>query len=303
MVQSFKKTSMVISRMARDMLTLDVGEQVPTVASYAEMFDVSRGIIQEAFSVLQEEKSISLLKRGVKGTVLMEKDMSRLFGLTEWNIIRGTMPTPINPYLRSLATAIVRQMENKKIPFSFSYVMGGDRRSSQLDKQAYDFCVVSEHTALHACAEYNSLEIALQMAPCIYSMEYALFINKPNAAGIEDGMVVCLDSACYDQTQLSRRCASGRNVTFVENSAVTSTDLFRQKKFDALVTREGPWHEGMKDISILPIPETIADKYPVLITNRNNYGIRRLLVKCLNVGDLFAIQRQVLEDPSLEAFE
>lgn len=301
--QSYKKSGMILSMLARDFLTMGIGEQAPTITQYVEQFEVSRGIVQDALVFLQEEKCISLLKRGVKGSILTGRNPEKLFRYTEWNYIKGTMPTPINPYLRSLATAIFGLMQEKGIPFTFSYIMGGERRSLLLDSQAYDFCVVSENTALHFTSQCENLEVALQLSPSLYSPEYALFINKPDAVGVEDGMVVSIDSACYDQSLLSRQCAQGKNVTFVENSAVTSADLFNERKIDVLVTRNYSWYRDDSTVTVLPIPSTIADMYPVLLTNRNNYGIKRLLASCLDTTEIFNRQRAVLADPSLERFE
>lgn len=162
---------------------------------------------------------------------------------------------------------------------------------------------MSENTALRFTSQCENLEIALQLAPSIYSPEYALFINKPNAAGVEDGMVICIDSACYDQSLLSRQCAQGKDVTFVEHSAVNSGDLFNERKIDVLVTRNFNWYRNDGTVTVLPIPSTIADKYPVLLTNRHNYGIKRLLTSCLDTAEIFNRQRAVLQDPSLEKFE
>ena len=301
--QSFKKSGMLLSMLARDFLTMQIGEQVPTISQYVEQFEVSRGVVQDVLLFLQEEKCIILLKRGVKGSILIEKSMRKLFKYTEWNYIKGIMPTPINPYLRSLATAILGLMKEKEIPFSFSYIMGGERRSLLLDNQAYDFCIVSENTALRFVSQCENLEVAMQLSPSIYSPEYALFINKPSATGVEDGMVVSIDSACYDQSLLSRQCAEGKNVTFVEHSAVNSAELFNERKIDVLVTRNFKWYRDDGTVTVLPIPSTIADKYPVLLTNRNNYGIKRLLTACMDPAEIFKRQRAVLADPALEKFE
>lgn len=301
-IRYYKKLSLAISMMARDFLVLPIGEQAPTILEYAEKFEVSRGVIQDALSQLQEERCIDLLKRGVKGSILLAKNTQKLFEHTDWKVITGTMPTPVNPYLRSLATAIFVTMKENEIPFSFSYIMGGERRSSMLDKGAYEFSLVSENTALHFVEQYPNLEVAIRLAPCIYSMEYAVFVNRPHATGIEDGMIVGVDSACYDQTLLSQQCVGNHQVTYLESSAVSLPDLFNQKKIDALVTRNGPWYIPNESTTVVPIKESIPDKYPVIICRKDNYGLKKLLHFVLNTAELFNIQRSVLADPMKEKF-
>lgn len=302
-MQAYKKSSMAVSRMARDFLSRNINEQIPTVSDYIEEYGVSRGIIQDSLALLQDELCISLTKKGMRGSILSGKDQKKLFEYTDWNVIKGTMPTPINPYLRSLATAIYQTMKENDIPFSFSYIMGGERRSKLLDMEAYDFTIVSADTANHFIELCPNLSIALNLYPCIYSSPYALFINKANTEGIEDGMTVGIDSACYDQKQLSYQLSEGKKVQFVEQSAITSTDAFISKKIDALVTRTGSWFTPNSDTTVIPITTKSNDLSPVLLVNKNNYHLDSFLRTYLNPIELYRIQQEVLADPSKETFE
>lgn len=301
MLYKMNKTTIAVSAIARDLLTLNVGDQIPTIASYIDLLGFSRGIVQDALGELQTNGSVILDKRGVKGSSIISKDDSLLFDQSMWKVIKGTMATPVNGYLRSLATAINVSMKDKGIPFYFSFIMGGEQRSKLLNMDAYDFTIVSSDTAKHFADGSNDLEIAAGLSPCTYSLPFALFVNKRNASGVEDGMTMCIDYACYDQTQLSYQVAAGKNVTFIEHTSVNSPEWFMDKKFDALVTRIGNI-TPTEDISVIPIDYS-KDIEPTILTNKTNYRMSAFLNKLLNPKVLYSIQQEVLADPSKEQYE
>jgi len=128
----YKKTALTLMRMARDLVLTDVGERIPTIAEYTEIFDVSRGIVQNVLEALTEDGSITIEKRGVLGTFLTAKDNKRLYGHTGWGSIVGSMPIPLTPHFTSLATGVCEVLTSAPVEFSFAYMSGSVKRVEAL---------------------------------------------------------------------------------------------------------------------------------------------------------------------------
>ena len=61
----YKKSALTLMHMARDLFMTEIGERVPTINEYTEKFKVSRGIVQQALEILNEDGCITMEKRGV----------------------------------------------------------------------------------------------------------------------------------------------------------------------------------------------------------------------------------------------
>jgi len=299
----YKKSALTRMQIARDLYLSNAGERIPGIQEYAEKLSVSRGIVQQALEVLIEDKCVSIEKRGVKGSFLVAAEYKRLYEHTGWGAITGTMPIPLSPYFTSLATAVCEELKNSEIPFSFAYMSGSQKRLEALQNEVSDFVILTKSAARRHMEEDNNLEICTEMKGSLYSAEFVLYFTDPGKTAVEDGMRVGIDRASMDQKALTESVCQGKSVEFVEFPFIGFEDVVKGRKVDCLVYRKIDWLDDVEEqFGVHEEPLKSYDDFdledietPVVLIRKGNYGVDRLLRKCLNPQKICEIQRQVLD--------
>ena len=145
--QFYKKTGLITAYLARDLLTCSVGDKCPTIAYCTSTFQVSRGTVQDALSILENDGCISTVKKGQGGTVICAIDKDKLYKYTNLDALTASMPLPLNTALGSLATADYQLMDRCPIPFTLAFQQGAEIRIRAVKRGCYDFVVTSMMTA------------------------------------------------------------------------------------------------------------------------------------------------------------
>lgn len=298
----YRKDWQVMTGIARGMLGYEIGTKLPTISEYSDVFDCSRGIVQNALNLLQEEGVIELEKKGKGGSFLIAKDEQKLMQSSGLNHITASMPPPLNIHLAGLATGVCQAMGRCKIPFTFAFVQGSKNRIDALERGIYDFVIITKHTAEKYAIENPAIEMAFPLLGCKYSNPYKLYINHPNVSEVQDGMSVAIDNSSPDHVELTKMVCKGKSVKFVEMPYITANFAFYTGQVDCMVFRDGIEqnqenlinlalkHEhciSSSNITSIPISQSKASdmQVPVVLTNRNNYGITGILKNHL-AGDL-----------------
>ena len=55
----YKKSTVILMNMARDLFLSEVGQQVPTIQEYTDTFHVSRGIVQKAMDLTRSPAKVT----------------------------------------------------------------------------------------------------------------------------------------------------------------------------------------------------------------------------------------------------
>ena len=319
MLQSpYRKEWYVGACIAKGLLGMEPGGRIPTVTEYADRFQCSRGIVQNALASLEEQQVISLDRLGKRGTFLKTKEEGKLFAAAGLNHLTASMPPPINMHFAGLATGICQQMSACPVPFTFAFVQGSWNRVQSLLSGAYDFVVTTRYSAEIYREKYPEVEIAFPFESCEYALPHRLYINQPGKTQLEDGMTIGVDPSSYDQMAITRQLCRGRKVYIQEMPFVSAIYSFFSGKIDCMVWRDGSRKE--KDnllnyvmhqnpavtadrISEIPIPAVDPDMdVPVALIHRDNYGIRGILSSYLLGNQVGAIQKKVVEGTMLPQF-
>ncbi len=289
------KHGSVTTDLARSIMALDVGERLPTIIELTERFCVSRGIVQNAISFLEEEGCIGLSRSGKLGTVLDMVDRQKLYGFTGWDPIVGAMPVPFNDCFRSLASALFAESRRLPVYSSVIYVSGALNRQSMLKKDFLDYIVTSVATARHITAADEDLELLFELPDCRYEEPYCLLFINPLDTEIRDGMRVGVDPETIDQMELTKALCRGKNVEFVKMPFENTVELLHNHSIDCSVIRREKWLEDNLNLVPRPIPPTDypseSTTIPAILVNKKNYGIKELLGKYLSPADIAAAQR------------
>ncbi|HWQ57373.1 MAG TPA: YhfZ family protein, partial [Clostridia bacterium] len=231
----YKKDWLVGTRIARGMLGAEPNAKILTIKEYTELFGCSRGIVQNAIDHLEKAGAITLDKRGKNGSFLIAKDEKKLFDNAGLHFITGSMPAPLSIHHAGLATGICQAMTKCSVPFTFAFVQGSKNRADALIREVYDFVVVTQSAAEEYQERYPELELAFPLEGCEYSRPYTLYVNRPDAGGIEDGMTVAADPTSTDQWDLTQLVCAGKNVRIVEMPYISCNFAFLSGKADCVV--------------------------------------------------------------------
>ena len=308
----YRKELLVGTSIAKGFMGMTSGERIPTISQYSSEFSCSRGIVQNSLNFLEKEEAVILDKQGKKGTFLKEKNDHLLIQYSGLTHITASMPPPLNSHFAGLATGICQGMSRSEVPFTFAFVQGAEARMDALLRGSYDFIVATEYAAKQYVSEHPEVEIAFQFKDSIYSLPYKLYINKPGKTEIEDGMTIAVDPYSFDQVTLTKRLCEGKNVIIKEMPVISSSYAFYSGQVDAIVFRDGTDNRNKQflnavlkmdtivspnDISEIEInlKENEAMKVPVVMVNKNNYGITGILKNYLDGNLVGYIQSQVLE--------
>ena len=293
----YKKSWLCVTHIARDLICLEPGERIATVQEYTEKFDSSRGIIQNALQLLQEQGAVVLEKKGKTGCFIKEQNMTELFRLAELDYIMGSMPPPLTPHYASLASGICADMESCPASFNFSFMHSGGNRAKALSRSIFDFSIVSLNTANCLIEKNPQLSIALELPGSIYSPAFQILSSIPEAKEIKKGARIASDPNSPDQYSIACHFADEFGAEIVPTPYMTIPNALRTGRADFMAARVGEAESYPFIKSIIPIGDIQNSDMviPAVLVHKSNYGIAAILRKYLNPGSISQVQRDVLK--------
>lgn len=297
--QFYKKTGILTNYLAREFLASEVGDKCPTIAYCAETFRVSRGTVQDAMTILEESGGISTEKMRKRGTILTALNKKKLYEMSGIDTITGTMPLPLSLELQGLASGVCRSMEASPVPFAFAYIQGSSQRLKLLNRSVYDFTIASRTTAKWLMPHYPDLEIITGLADSIYSKEYTLYVSTAQGGGLRNGLAAAFDPLCTDQTVLLRKLTEAYDLRYIEVPYSTQRALLLDGGCDVILVRNHPEMNASPACKAIAVPDELYDREdittPVILGNKTNFGMNRLLSYYLKPLEISATQISILD--------
>ncbi|WP_054027332.1 YhfZ family protein [Bacillus sp. FJAT-28004] len=208
------KSADLVKSIARELMTCKVGTKIPTTPQLAAKFSVGFGTVDKAMSVLKETGAIKLQSKGQLGTLLLEKDMSALWVMTEQGPLVGSSPLPNTIEFQGLASGLIEMFMEQGITCSLTYKNGGTIRVKQLLGGQCDFVIMSHMSAVQVCAEHPHLRIVSIMENNSYYMDLIILRRKDVTSDITEWRIG-FDPTSYDHITLSDEIFSGNEKTNV----------------------------------------------------------------------------------------
>lgn len=293
------KHGYVTTDIARTLMSMEVGDRLPTIIELTEAFSVSRGIVQNAISLLEESGCIKLNRSGKLGTVLAAVNYVELYKYTDWDPIVGAMPVPFNASFRSLASALFVESRNMPVSSTIVYVSGALNRQALLKKDFLDYIVTSVAASKRLLAEDNSLELLFELPECQYESPYCLLFINPAETEIRDGMKLGVDYDTIDQLELTKALCRGKSVELVNMPFERTIEMLHDHSIDCSVIRREKWLMDNLSFSPRELPKTDypaeETTVPAVIINKNSFGMKAFLQKHLSPPRIAKAQRQALE--------
>lgn len=293
--QLMHKNGIAVMKLSREIITLQVGDRLNTVAEYAESFEIARGTVQQAIKFLEQNNAIMLEPRGHLGTFINFIDYKVLWEFTGFGTIVGGMPLPYSKRYEGFATGLYKSANDSDIPLSLAYMRGANERLKALKGDRYDFVVISRLAANHAAKEKMDVDVAIEFGNYSYVNNHVILFGNPDNDCIKDGMRVGIDRSSIDHFVLTEKQCEGLNVKFADLAYNQIISKLQSKEIDAAIWNVDDILEREVDIKYVPLNITdMEDTEAVLVVNRSNYGIKNLLKHYINRDIVLDCQNKVV---------
>lgn len=303
----YQKNGLVIMRMARDLYISNVGDRIPTIDNYSSIVSTGRGTIQTALKFLVDNQCITLSKHGHKGTIITSLDKNRLWKYTGWETVFGACPFPTGNLLPSIIATIHYTLQKSGIPFAIGYDITAYNRMSGLESNRYSFILTTRLAIDVSVDEYKDVEVAVELRGCNYSSPYSLIHCIDGFTGIKDGMKIASNPRSAEQNFLSKQLAKRNNIKIVEMSHKESLSALKSGKVDGLLARPEVFKGTIQISRVMPdfkyhihsleyLGYDELSTRPVIVVNKNNYNMAKLMRNIMDTGDMARIQKQILNN-------
>jgi hypothetical protein len=292
-----QKSGIIVMKLAREFITLNVGDRIDTVANYSEKFNTARGTVQNAIKLLMDNKAVDLEARGHLGTFITFIDYKKMLEFTDINSIVGVMPLPYSKLYEGLATGLYKTMEKSKIPFSLAYMRGAKSRMDAMNKGRYDFAIVSKLAANESMAEGMKINIVMEFGEYTYVSEHALIFNNPLKKCIEDGMKIGIDRTSIDHSILTLKQCEGKEVKLVDLAYNQIVSKVISGEIDAAVWNIDEILERKINIKYYPLSKnefSNMDTEAVLVMNNRDAELGSFITRFLDRKDVLSFQKKVV---------
>ena len=194
-------------KLAEMFLSCGVGEQIPTFSALQKELQVGTGTVQAAIRDFEREGMIELQAQQHYGTILISKDVKKLWKFLPKTYITGLFPEPSSLEMRGLAMGMRETLSDLNIPLMIVYGYGSKVRYERLMESmpSEDFVISSSYSFRQVCDEEQILSCGLSFGDHTFYRKDSLIIleNRDAVEKPEEERLVGIDSASYDHQALT----------------------------------------------------------------------------------------------------
>ena len=304
------KQGETVIKLAELLLPVSVNYRLPSVSECCNLLGAGSGTVQAALRALSDAGAINMEAHGHQGTVITALDRALLWRFSRGNSpIYGSLPLPNPTRYEGLATAMFELFERSGIPFSTGYVRGARVRVQRLLDRHADFVVCSLLSAEIALQENPSLTMLMDLGKETYMTNTMLIFAEPGHTEVEDGMRVGLDYSCYDHPEINRVASEGKNVTFVPVNYTNVHNMLHNREIDVSVCGLETYATDFPGLYSVPVARkgrmakiTQEGGNAVIIVRKGDDALSALLQDVLNLDELHAIQKDVMEGRKMPSY-
>ena len=294
------KRELLKQELAKELMSLHIGEQVPTIRQYSDKFKSSVGTIQSVIAEFEECGAVHIERRGWMGTFLQNRNVRQL-----WSIARNgnplviAFPLPSTRICEGLATGVKELLSQNQIEAFLIFLRGSRNRLQALRQMRCHAIVVSGFTADEMCGPKEGQ--VLDLPEKTYVQEHRVFYVSGVFESQKKPLRVAVDRSSTDIQRLTELEFEGQNVEFIPTTYMLYAQMLNHHEVDAAiwVTGETAVRCGC-EIHSRPLSERVLNK----IDNRNTRACfvnsksdkitEIVLRECLDLSGLLNIQRAVV---------
>lgn len=223
------------AELARDLLTREVGDRLPTISEYARRLGVGNGSIDKSLRLLQDHGAIQIEARGHLGSFVQARDIAGLWSASGGSPFEAAVPRPTSLEFEGLVAGLLAAFARNRIPLTPLFISGSRRRLELLLDGRVQFTVVSEFAANQAMREHP-VTIAVRLSDeSYYPAGSILIITRSDLDHPQAAEKVAIDLSSHDHETLTRTQFGNRPIVDVPYSLIP--DRVADGSVDAAV-----WH-------------------------------------------------------------
>lgn len=294
-----QKNGCVISLLAREYLSMDVGEKIKTVREYAEEYSVGHGTIQVAIRKLIEIEAILIISKGHMGSFLNFVNYEILSELAGIGTIAGVMPIPTSRRYEGLATGLFEVLNQGKIRSSLAFMTGSKSRIESLFNNQYHYIILSKHSFNYYKKEYPELLIVEEFGDYSFISGHVLLFQKGFDVN-SINMRIGIDKSSYDQMSITEKYieVNKLNSNFYDIRYSSLVDSILSNKIDASIWSEADIKNKISGISEKGIGSILGNNdvtNACLVMNGDMNYLIKYIKKTVNIKKVIEIQAQVID--------
>ncbi|MBC8588004.1 GntR family transcriptional regulator YhfZ [Paratissierella segnis] len=291
------KNAVVISYLAKLLLSLEVGDKLETVEEISKKLNVGRGTIQTAMTRLKNNNVIKTVSRGYQGTFITYINFNKLLSLAGVHSIVGVMPLPYSKRYEGLASGIyytLMKLENVRINLAF--MQGSFNRLNALLDGRYDLMVASKQTAIKYINENYPISIAATLGEESYISNHILIVND-KFDGNTNEMKLGVDLSSDDQVFMTMNYFENQNVQIIPCKSSNVVEAILKGEIDGAIGSSGNINvdfPNLKTINLTNPSETSDNTRATIVIKKDNEVMKTILQKYLNIDKIQTIQKEVI---------
>ena len=290
-----RKTDSAREVVARALLSLQIGQQLPTTRDLTVKAGAGSGTIQVALQSLEDAGLVVTTAHGRQGRRLVSSKVPALWEASGRGPLTGVMPLPESREFAGLATAISATASMANLPLQLLFRQGGNTRSKYLDSELVDFSVSSEGAARESLETRSTLPLG---SHTYYAKDSVVVITAKNRKPHPTDRVA-IDRNSADHTMLTT--AEFPHADLVDVPYLFIAEAVATGEVDAAV-----WHRTTSSplmtavglsIHELSNPDARRDGYSegAIVWRSKDNGVERLLRDLIDLDMLRAIQKEVMD--------
>lgn len=228
------RNGLAAMQLARQILALPVGEQLPRARDIAVELGVGNGTVQAGLQLLEQAGAISTTSHGRLGTTLDAADRALLWELGAMQTLTMSMPLPYSRRYEGLASGFLAAFTRLGIPFDLLYQRGSKGRLNALMQGSIDIAVTSGLALDLQRDEMPVIELA-DLGPATYVGAHGIVLAHGKDLTSPE-LRVAIDRSSVDQAYLVEKIFGElAGVSFVDTFYSQLDEQFASGRIDATV--------------------------------------------------------------------
>jgi len=301
-----RKRSEIIRKLSSYFLTLQIGENIPSIRSMSKTFNASIGLLSESISEIETADGVVLDKRGQLGTFIQKMSVGKLWQIaaTEPFVIAHTLPS--NHRYEGLATALKILLSESGVETYFIFIRGSRTRINALREKRCHVAIISQFAANGLCTHKE--RTAMTLPPCTFTSAHHLYLTKDLTKN-QSGLKVAVDPDSYDQHNLSKIEFEGADVNYQHINFMNIYRYLTTGEVDAAIWTADDMaphlNASVIEQSLSEHTRKIvnnSDTQAALIYDVNNPLVKEVLQKVINTERAIKIQQEVIDGKRIPAY-
>lgn len=304
---SFTKPDVVVA-VARMLLTREVGQRIPTLAELQALAGAGTGTVVKALRAMEDGGAVRLEARGRKGTVVVSRDVGRLWNAAGLGNFRLVMPPPGPVEQQGTLEVVQDTLRRLGVALVVDFHRGAEHRLTEVHQERAHATLTSAGALEHHRATLPGL-LGTDLGPNTFYSPGSLAVVEHRTRPPRSPLVVGIDRSSYDHEQLSLQAFDGAAVRFVDCSFVRGPAAILAGDIDTAVWHAMPTVIPPELAGLTLRPLDLRDRYPefadicrAALVTRGNDACTNALLRAVRPAAITRRQAELLradDDPAL----